>query len=72
MTRAAGPRHGSFQADGEAALAELEQAWTDSGYHAFSADSGTWCAISSADEVLTANTPGELDHKIRAHWQGMQ
>jgi hypothetical protein len=72
MTRAASPRRGPFQADGEAALAELEQAWTDGGYHAFSAEGGTWCAISSAGEVLTGSTPGELDHKIRARWQGVQ
>ena len=72
MTRAASPRRGPFQADGETALAELEQAWADDGYHAFSADGGTWCAISSAGEVLTGSTPGELDHMIRAHWQGMQ
>jgi hypothetical protein len=71
MTRAASPRRGPFQVDEEAALAELEQAWADGGYHAFSGG-GTWCAISSAGEVLTARTPGELDHKIRAHWQAMQ
>ena len=63
MTRAASPRRGPFQVDEEAALAELEQAWTDG---------GTWCAISSAGEVLTASTPGELDQKIKAHWQAMQ
>ncbi len=72
MTRAASPRGGPFQADEQAALAELEQAWTDGGYHAFSADGGTWCAISNAGQVLTGSTPGELDHKIRAHWQAMQ
>ena len=72
MTRAASPRRGRFQVDGEAALAGLEQAWTDGGYRAFSADGGTWSAISSAGEVLTGNTPGELDHKIRVHWQAMQ
>jgi hypothetical protein len=72
MTRAASPRRGPFQADQEAALAGLEQAWTDGGYHAFSADGGTWCAISSAGQVLTARTPGELDHEITAHWQAMQ
>jgi len=31
MTRAASPRRGPFQADEDAALAELEQAWTDGG-----------------------------------------
>jgi hypothetical protein len=72
MTRAASPRRGPFQVDEEAALAELEQAWANGGYHAFSADGGTWCAISSAGEVLTGSTPDELDQKIRAHWQAMQ
>ena len=72
MTRAASPRRGPFQGDGEAALAELEQAWADGGYHAFSADGGTWCAISSAGDVLTGATPDALNRAIRAHWQAMQ
>jgi len=54
------------------ALAELELAWSDGGYHAFSADGGTWCTISSAGEVLTGDTPDALDRAIRAHWQAMQ
>jgi hypothetical protein len=33
--------------------AELELAWTDGGYHGFSAEGGIWAAISSAGEVLT-------------------
>ena len=48
---------------------QLELAWADGGYHAFSADGGTWCAVSSAGEVLTGATPEELDRAIRAHWQ---
>ena len=53
-------------------LAELDLEWADDGYHAFSADGGTWCAISSAGEVLTGSTPDGLDRAIRAHWQAMQ
>ena len=40
--------------------------------HAFSADGGTWCAVSSAGEVLTGDTPDELNQKLRAHWLAMQ
>ena len=43
------------------ALAELELAWADGGYHGFSADGGTWSAISSAGEVLTGGTPDALN-----------
>ena len=72
MTRAASPRRGPFQVGKEAALAGLGQAWTDGGYHAFSADGGTWCAISSAGQVLTGRTPDELNQAIRAHWRAMR
>jgi len=72
MGRVAGPHRGPFQVDEKAALAELELAWTVGGYHAFTADGGTWSAISSAGEVLTGVTPDELDRKIRAHWQALQ
>ena len=58
--------------DENAALAELELAWADGGYHGFSVDDGTWSAISSAGEVLTGDTPDALTRKIRAHWQAMQ
>jgi len=61
-----------FDVDQEAALAKLELAWADGGYHGFSADGGTWCAITSAGQVLTASTPDELARAIRAHWQAMQ
>jgi len=61
-----------FQVDESRALAELELAWSDGGYHAFSSDGGTWCAVSSAGEVLTGGTPDELNRAIRAHWQGKQ
>jgi len=54
------------------ALAALELTWSDAGYHAFSADGGPWCAVSSAGEVLTGVTPDELDRKIRTHWEAMQ
>jgi hypothetical protein len=68
----AGQRRGVFDVDEDRALAELEQAWADGGYHGFSADDGTWCAISSAGDVLTGDTPDALTRKIRAHWQAMQ
>ena len=68
----AGQRGGVFAVDEDAALAALEEAWAEGGYHEFSADHGTWSAIGSAGEVLTGSTPDELDRKIRAHWQEMQ
>ena len=71
MGRAVSPHRGPFQVDEDAALAELELAWA-AGYHGFSADGGTWCAITSAGQVLTASTPDELARAIRAHWQAMQ
>jgi hypothetical protein len=65
-------RRGVFDVDEDRALAELELAWADGGYHGFSADGGTWCAISSAGDVLTGATPDALNRAIRAHWQAMQ
>jgi hypothetical protein len=67
---ASGPRD-PFAVDEATAVAELERTWADGGYHAFSGG-GTWCAVSSAGEVLTGNTPDELDRAIRAHWDAMQ
>ncbi len=72
MEPAAHQRRGVFAVDENATLAELELAWTDGGYHGFSADDGTWSAISSAGEVLTGDTPDALTRKIQAHWQAMQ
>jgi hypothetical protein len=69
---AAGAKRGVFEVDEGAALAALEEAWAEGGYHGFSVDHGTWSAISSDGEVLTGTTPDELDQKIRAHWQAMQ
>jgi hypothetical protein len=69
---AASGQRDPFAVDKRGALAELELAWADGGYHAFSADGGTWCAVSSAGDVLTGSTPDELDRAIRAHWQAMQ
>jgi hypothetical protein len=68
----AGQRRGVFDVDEDRALAELELAWADGGYHGFCADGGTWPAISSAGDVLTGDTPDALTRKIRAHWQAMQ
>jgi hypothetical protein len=67
-----GQRREVFEVDEERALAELELEWTDGGYHGFSADGGTWSAISSAEDVLTGDTPDALAKRIRAHWQAMQ
>ncbi len=69
---AEGRRRGVFEVDEVAALAELELTWADGGYHGFSADGGTWCAISSAGDVLTGDTPNALNRAIRTHWQAMQ
>ena len=71
MGTAASQRRGVFSVDENAALAELELAWADGGYHGFSADEGLWSAISSSGEVLTGGTPDALTTKIRAHWQAM-
>jgi hypothetical protein len=67
-----GRQRGVFEVDEDAALAELELAWADGGYHGFTADGGTWCAISSAGDVLRGDTPDALAGAIRAHWQAMQ
>jgi hypothetical protein len=60
-----------FAVDEDASLAELELAWADGGYHAFSAGGGTWYAV-SAGEIMTGDTPAALARAIRAHWQAMQ
>jgi hypothetical protein len=65
-------RRDVFDVDKASALAGLELAWADSGYHGFSADDGLWSAISSAGEVLTGDTRDALTQEIRAHWQAMQ
>jgi hypothetical protein len=67
-----GAPRGVFKVDQDAVLAELELAWAVSGYHGFTADGGTWCAITSAGQVLTGGTPDELNQAIRAHWQALQ
>ena len=74
MSRAAAAsgQRDPFAVDEDAALAELELAWSDGGYHAFSAGDGHWGVVSSAGEVLTGGTPDELDRAIRAHWKAMQ
>ena len=68
----AGQHRGVFAVDEDAALAELELAWVDGGYHGFSADAGTWSAVSSAGEMLTGDTPDALATRIRARWQARQ
>jgi hypothetical protein len=64
--------HDPFAVDEDAALAELEQVWSYGGYHAFSAGGGHWCAVSSAGEVLSGDTPDALDRALRAHWRARQ
>ncbi len=63
---------GVCDVDEDRALAALDLAWADGGYHGFSADGGTWSAISSAGDVFTGDTPDALTQKIRAHWQAIQ
>ncbi len=66
-------RRGVFEVDEDAALAELERAWADGGYHGFCVvEDSVWCAISSSGEVLTGNTPDGLDQQVRVHWQALQ
>jgi hypothetical protein len=65
-------QRGVFQVDEARALEALRLAWADGGYHGFSADGGTWSAITSAGDVLTGGTPDALNREIRAHWQAMQ
>lgn len=69
---ASGHQRAVFDVDEDSALAELELAWADGGYHGFSADGGAWCAVTSAGDVLTGATPDELNRAIRAHWQAWQ
>jgi hypothetical protein len=47
-----------FAVDEGVALAELELAWADGGYHAFSAGGGTWCAVNAEGEALTGGVSG--------------
>jgi hypothetical protein len=69
---AAGQRRAVFAVDEDVALAALEEAWVEGGYHAFGVDGGLWSAIGSAGAVLTGSTSDELDRRIRVHWQEMQ
>ena len=70
---AVSPRRGVSELDEDAALAELERAWADGGYHGFCVlDGSLWSAVSSSGEVLTGHTPDGLDQQIRAHWQARQ
>jgi hypothetical protein len=66
-------RRGVFDVDEDAALAELERAWADGGYHGFCVlDGSMWTAVSSTGEVLTGSTPDGLAQQIRGHWQARQ
>jgi hypothetical protein len=65
-------KRGLFAVEPDQAIAELEQVWQPAGYHAFTFDSGTWSAISSAGGISTGDTPDALTLKIRAPWQAMQ
>ena len=66
------PPRGPFAVDQDRALAELELTWSEGGYRGFTAAGGTWCAVTSAGEVLTGSTPDELARAIRADWQAMR
>jgi len=66
-------RRSVFEVDEDVALAELEKAWADGGYHGFCVlEHSLWSAISSSGEVLTGNTPDGLDQQVRAHWRALQ
>ncbi|HEY6315281.1 MAG TPA: hypothetical protein VIY52_31370 [Streptosporangiaceae bacterium] len=66
-----GQRRGVFEVDQEGALAALELAWADGGYHGFCAYGGTWSAISSAGDVLVGDTaPGPGAGEQGVHDQG--
>jgi hypothetical protein len=68
-----GQPRGVFEVDEDAALAELEQAWSYGGYHGFCVmEHSMWSSITSSGEVLTGSTPDGLDQQIRAHWQALQ
>jgi len=48
--------------DADAALAELQKAWADGGYHGFCVlEPSVWSAISSSGEPLTGRTGSSLD-----------
>ena len=67
-----GQQRGAFNIDEEPALAELELAWADGGYHGFTAEGDTWSAVTGAGDVLSGATVDALAMAIRAHWQAMQ
>jgi len=69
---AEGRQHRVSEVDEDRAVAALELAWADGGYHGFCTDGGLWSAISSAGEVLTGDTPDALNRAIRAHSQARQ
>ncbi len=73
QTQSRSQPRGVFEVDEDAALAELERAWADGGYHGFCVlEHSLWSAITSSGEVLTGTTPDGLDQQIRAHWQALQ
>ena len=58
-------RLGVFEVDEDTAMAELERAWADGGYHGFCVlEHSVWTAISSSGEVLAGNTPDGLDQPL--------
>jgi hypothetical protein len=62
----------AFRVDQDRTREELEEVRAAGGYHGFGAEDVTWCAITSAGQVLTGGTPDELARVIRAHWPAMQ
>jgi hypothetical protein len=70
---AAGRQRGVFEADEDAAPAELERARAHGGCHGFcTLDYSPRSAITSSGEVLTRSTPDGLDQQARARGQAPQ
>ena len=57
----AGQRRDLFDVDEDRALAELELAWADGGYHGFAPRVGPGAGVTSAGDVLTGSTPDALE-----------
>ena len=55
---ASAPPRGPFAVDQDRALAELELAWSEGGYHGFTAAGGTWCAIAAARRCQSSRSSG--------------
>ena len=65
----AGQRRGVFEVDEDRALAELELAWADGGYHGFSADGGT-CLAAHRSRSRREDRPGPAAARISGNHLG--